>query len=72
MNTKYDNLTLTHNLLGVILPAERYENIYLNRLYLIPPVISLHNDKIDKDVTKTEVHQSKVKYESNRNDRALY
>ena len=27
MNTKYDKLTLTHNLLGVILPTERYKHI---------------------------------------------
>ena len=26
--TKYDDLTLTHNLSGVILPSERYEHIY--------------------------------------------
>ena len=28
MKTKYDELTLTHNLPGVILPSERYEHIY--------------------------------------------
>ena len=27
MKTKYDELTLTHNLSGVILPTERYEHI---------------------------------------------
>ena len=34
MKTTYDELTLKHNLLGVILPAERYEHIYKNRAYL--------------------------------------
>ena len=28
MKTKYDELTLTHNLLGVILPSKRYEQIH--------------------------------------------
>ena len=27
MKTKYDELTLTHNLSGVILPTERYKHI---------------------------------------------
>ena len=27
MKTKYDELTLAHNLLGVILPSERYDQI---------------------------------------------
>ena len=52
MNTKYDELTLTHNLLGDILPAERYEQIYKNRAYVIPPVIHLYDDTIDKDATR--------------------
>ena len=30
MKTKYDELTLTHNLSGVILPTECYEQVYLN------------------------------------------
>ena len=30
MTTKYDELTLTHNLSGVILPTERYEEVYSN------------------------------------------
>ena len=41
MNTKYDDLTLTHNPSGVILPNERYEHIYKKGAYLISPVISL-------------------------------
>ena len=41
MKTKYDELNLTHNLSGVILPTERYEHIYSNGAYLIPLVISL-------------------------------
>ena len=30
MKTKYEKLTLTHNLSGVILPTKRYEHIYSN------------------------------------------
>ena len=56
MKTKYDELTLTHNLLGGILPTERYEHIYSNGSYLIPPVIALYDDTIDKDAKRTEVH----------------
>ena len=56
MKTKYDELTLTHNLSGVILPTKSYKHIYSNGAYLIPPVISLYNDKIDKYTTRTEVH----------------
>ena len=48
MNTKYDKLTLTHNLSGVILPSECYEKIYKKEAYLIPPVIALYDDTIDK------------------------
>ena len=33
MKTKYDELTLTHNLSGVVLPTERYEHIYLKGAY---------------------------------------
>ena len=32
-NTKYDALTLTHKLLGFILPNERYEHIYKKEAY---------------------------------------
>ena len=52
MKTTYDELTLQHNLAGFILPTERYEHIYKNRAYAIPPVIPLHNDNIDKDATR--------------------
>ena len=72
MKTKYDKLTLTHNLSGVILPTERHEHIYSNGAYLILPVIALYDNKVDKDETRTEVHQSEGKHEANRNDRALY
>ena len=40
MKTKYDDITLTHNISGVILPSERYEHIYKKGAYLIPPVIA--------------------------------
>ena len=72
MKTKYDELTLTHNLLGVILPSERYQHIYNKGAYLIPSVIALYDDTIDKDVTRTEVHQAEGKHEARRNDRQLY
>ena len=61
MKTKYDELTLTHNLSRVILPTERYNNIYLNGAYLILPVIAIYDGKIDKDTTRTEVHRAKGK-----------
>ena len=61
MKTKYDKLTLTHNLLGVILPTERYEHIYSKGDYLIPPVIALYDDTIEKDATRNEVHRAEGK-----------
>ena len=72
MKTKYDKMTLTHNLSGVILPTKRYEHIYSNGAYLIPPVIALYNDTIYKDATRTEVRQAMRKHEAKKNDRALY
>ena len=69
---KYDELTLTHNLLGVILSTKRYEHIYSNEDYLILPVIALYDDTIDKDAMRTEVHWDKGKQEFNQNDRAIY
>ena len=72
MKAKYDKHTLTHNLLGVILSTERYERIYKKGDYLIPPVIALYYDTIDKTATRTEVHQAKRKHESKRNDPTLY
>ena len=72
MKTKYNKLTLTHNLSGVILPTDRYEHIYSKGVYSIPPVIALYNHKIDRDATITEVHQAEGKHEAKRNDHALY
>ena len=72
MKTNYDGITLTQNLLGVILPSERYGQIYKKGAYLIPPVIALYNDKIDKDATRTEVHRAEGKHEARRNERQLY
>ena len=72
MKTKYDDLTLTHNLLGVILPTKRYEHIYKNGAYLILPVIALYDDTIEKDATRTEVCRAEGKYKSKRNERAFY
>ena len=56
MKTKYDEITLTHNLSRVIFPTERYEHIHSKGAYSIPPVIALYDDTIDRDVTRTEVH----------------
>ena len=58
MKTKYDELTLTHNILGVILPSEPYEHIYKKGDYLIPPSIALYDHTIDKDATRTKVHRA--------------
>ena len=41
MQTTYDELTLQHNLAGVILPTKRYEQIYKKGDYAIPPVVPL-------------------------------
>ena len=46
MKTKYDELNLTHNLSGVILPSERYQQIYKKGAYLTPPVIDLYDENI--------------------------
>ena len=72
MKTKYGELTLTHNLSGVIIPTERYEHIYKKGAYLIPPVIELYDDTIEKNTTRTEVHRAKGKHEAKKNYRALY
>ena len=72
MKTKYDELTLTHNLSGVILPTERYEEVYSNGAYAIPEVIVVYDDTIDVNVTRTEVHQAEGKHEAKTNDRAIY
>ena len=62
LKTKYDELTLTHNLSGVIIPTERYEHIYSKVAYSIPPLIALYDDTIYRDATITEVHQAKGKH----------
>ena len=70
--TKYEKLILTHNISGVIPPTKRYEHIYSKGAYLIPPVIALHDDTIDKDLTRTEVHRAEEKHEAKINDHRLY
>ena len=62
MKTTYDKLTLQNNLAGVILPTERYEQIYKKGAYVIPPVIPLYDDNIDKDATRLEINRSKGKH----------
>ena len=56
MTMKYDKFTLTHNLLGVILPSKRYEEVYSNGAYRILAGIALYDDVIDINATRTEVH----------------
>ena len=72
MKINYDDIKLTHNLLEVILPTEHYEHIYSKGAYLIPPVITLYDETIEKDATRAKVHQAEGKHEAKRNDRALY
>ena len=72
MRTKYDELALTHNLSGVILPTDRYEHIYSKGKYSIPPVISLYYDTIYRYATRTEVHQAEGKHKYKRNNSTLY
>ena len=72
MKTKYDEITLTHNISGVILPYERYDKIYKKGAYLIPPVIALYDGTIDKDAARTEVHRAEGKHKARQNDRQLY
>ena len=72
MRKKYDELILTHNLSGVILPSERYQQIYKKGAYLIPPIIALYDETRDKDATRTEVHRAEGKNEARRNYCQLY
>ena len=69
MKKNYNKLTLTHDLLGVILPSERYQQIYKKGDYLIPPSIALYDETIEKDATIIEVHQAEGKREARINDR---
>ena len=71
IKTKYEELNLTHNLLGVILPSERYQQIYKKGDYLIPPVIALYNETIKKDATRIEVHRADGNHKARRNYRQL-
>ena len=71
MKTKYDKLNLTHNLLGVILPSEHNQQIYKKGAFLIPPVIALYDETIEKYATIIEVHQAEGKQEEKINDRQL-
>ena len=53
MRTKYDELTLNHNLYGVIIPIDSYEHIYAKGTYSIPPVVASYDDTISIDATIT-------------------
>ena len=44
----------------------------MNGTYLISPVITLYDDTVDKDATRTEVYRAEGKHEAKLNDRALY
>ena len=58
--------------MGVILPSERYQHIYKKGAYLIPPIIALYDETIDKDATRTELHRAEGNNEAQRNDCQLY
>ena len=46
---------------------------YYNKgAYLIPPIIALYDETIDKDATRTEVHRAEGNHKARRNDRQLY
>ena len=72
MQTKYDKLTVTHNLSGVVLPTDRYEHIYVKGAYIIPLFVALYDDSISKGATRMEVHKAVGKQEAKYNDRTLY
>ena len=72
MNTQYDELILTHNLSGVILTSDSYEQIHKKGPYVIPPVIDLYDETIKKDATRIEVHRAEGKHKAQRNNRQLY
>ena len=72
MKTTYDELTLQHNLAGVILPTGRYEKIYKKGAYAIPPVIPLYDDNINKDSTRLEINRAEGKHKAQWNNRQLY
>ena len=72
MKTKYDEITLTHNISVVILPSERYEHIYKKGDYVIPPFIALYDEKIEKDATIIELHRAEGKHKARRNNRQIY
>ena len=61
MKTTYNELTLQHNIVGFIIPTERYEQIYKKGAYAVPPVILLYDDNIDKDATRLEINRAEGK-----------
>ena len=71
IKTTYDELTIQHNLVGVILPTKRYEQIYKKAAYAIPLVIPLYDDNIDKDATRLEINRAEGKHKARRNNRQL-
>ena len=72
MQAKYDELALTDNLSGVILPTDRNKHIYGKVLYDIPPVVALYDDSIETDKYIKEVHQADGNHKVRRNNHALY
>ena len=71
MKTKDDELTLTNNLSGVVLPCEHYQQIYKKGAYLIPPIIALYDETIDKYAQITEVHRAEGNNKAQIKDRQL-
>ena len=72
IQTKYNDITLRHNLPGVIFIMDKYEHIYRKGAYSISPVVALYDESINKDATRTEVHQAEVKHEAYLKNCALY
>ena len=64
MTMKYDELTLTHNLSGVILPTEGYKELYSNKAYKIPSVIAVYDDATDINATRTKGSPSRRETQS--------
>ena len=71
-DNEVQRIKITQNLSGVILPIERYEEVYWNGAYEILSVIALYDGAIDINATRTEVHWSKGKHKAKINDRAPY
>jgi len=71
MEIDYDPVGGTHNLWGVIAPANDYIKQY-NCSFAIPPRQRLYDDGIAKDATTSEVRKAEAEHTAKQTDRALY